>query len=360
MMDNDNGYGKLQQLLDDPTVSEIMINGPGKVFVERNGKKVITDISFASEQEVLKLVEKIYSVRGKRVDNELPYADVCMEDGTRINTIISPVSRFGISVTFRKFSKEIQNVEDLVRVGTINKKGLDFMKACIKGKVNMIFSGGTSVGKTTLLQMLSQYFSPHERVVTVEDSAELKLDQENVISLETKTPDRDGKGGVTLRDLISNSLRMSPDRLVVGEVRGAESIDMIQAMSVGHSGTIAVMHGNSPREVMSRLETMILMSGINLPSHEVKKLIASTIQVVVHMQRLWDGSRKVVSITEIRGMEGTQIVYNDLFIYRFSKKDEKGNDTYDLLPAIRYYPLFFDRMRRMNLISDKIFEIEEN
>ncbi len=258
-----------------------------------------------------------------------------MEDGTRINTIISPVSRFGVSVTFRKFSKEIQTTDDLLRVGTLNQKGLDFLSGCVKAKINMIFSGGTGVGKTTALQMLSHYFAPEERVITIEDSAELKLDQANVVSLETRSPDRDGRGGVSLRDLIRNALRMSPDRLVVGEIRGVESIDMIQAMAIGQSGTIGVVHGNSPREVVSRLETMILMSGINLPPQEVKKLIASTIQVIVHMQRMWDGSRKVISITEIRGIKGEQgIIFNDLFVYRFIKKDELGKDIFGLVPDL--------------------------
>jgi pilus assembly protein CpaF len=336
-----------------------MINGPHKVFVEKNGTKVLTDISFASEEEVLRLVEKIYTKRGKRLDRDVPYADVCMEDGTRINTIISPVSRFGVSVTFRKFSKEIQTADDLLKVGTLNKKGLDFLSACVKAKVNMIFSGGTGVGKTTALQMLSRYFDPQERVITIEDSAELKLDQTNVISLETRSPDRDGKGGVSLRDLIRNALRMSPDRLVVGEIRGVESIDMIQAMAVGQTGTIGIVHGNSPREVVSRLETMILMSGINLPSEEVKKLIASTVQVIVHMERMLDGSRKVTCITEIRGIKGEQgIIFNDLFLYRFIKKDGLGKDIFGLAPVMRNYPLFYDKMRKMNLVSDKIFEDE--
>ena len=306
----------------------------------------------------MKLVEKIYTARGKRVDSDFPYADVCMEDGTRINTIISPASRFGVSVTFRKFSKEIQTTDDLLRVGTLNQKGLDFLKGCVKGKINMIFSGGTGVGKTTALQMLSHYFAPEERVITIEDSAELKLDQANVVSLETKSPDRDGRGGVSLRDLIRNALRMAPDRLVVGEIRGAESIDMIQAMAIGQSGTIGIIHGNSPREVLARLETMILMSGINLPSQEVRKIIASTIQVIVHMQRMWDGSRKVTTITEIRGIEGEEIpkiIFNDIFEYRFIKKDEHGKDLYGLVPVFRNYPLFSDKLRKLNLLPDSVF-----
>lgn len=360
-MEKDNSQATLQKLLDDPAVSEIMINGPRKVFAEKNGKKVLTEVSFASDEEVLKWVREIYAARSKRVDGEMPYADVCMEDGTRINTIISPISRFGVCVTLRKFSKEIQSADDLVRVGTLNRKGLDFLRACVKAKVNMILSGGTGVGKTTALQMLAQYFAPDERVITIEDSAELKLNQANWISLETKSADRDGRGEVSLRDLIRNALRMTPDRLIVGEVRGSESIDMMQAMSIGLSGTIGIVHGNSPREVVSRLETMILMSGINLAPQEVRKIIGSTLQVIVQLQRMPDGSRKVVCITEIRGLDGgenPQILFNDLYLHGFIKKDIQGKDVFGLKPVFRNYPLFHDRLRKMNLVSDEMFRDE--
>ena len=354
-MENNLNLGPVQKLLDDPDVSEIMINGPQRVFVERNGKKVLSDIGFSGEEEIMKMVERIYSAKGKRVDKDVPFADVCLDDGTRINAIISPVSRFGMSVTFRKFSKEIKDIEDLIRVGTLNEKAAEFLIACTKGKVNMIFSGGTATGKTTLLQLLSRYFSREERVITIEDAAELQLAQENVISLETRTPDREGKGEVSLRDLIRNSLRMAPDRLVIGEVRGVEAIDMIQAMSTGHSGTIGIIHGNSPREVISRLETMILMSGISLPLWDVRKLIASTIHLVVHLQRMPDGTRKVTHLTEIRGMEKEELVFNDLFLFRAEKIDESGKIIGKLKPTIRYYPLFFQKLQKLNLIPDKIF-----
>ena len=357
-MDKENGFGKLDKLLKDPDISEIMINGPHKVFVEKKGTKVLTDFSFDSEEEVLNLMGKIYAARGKRVDNDVPYADVCLEDGTRINTILAPVSRFGVSVTIRKFSKGINNPDDLLRLGTLNKKALDFLIACVKGKVNILFSGGTGVGKTTALQVLSQYFAPQERVIVIEDAAELRLEQSNVISLETRTPDRDGKGGVSLRDLIRNALRMTPDRLVVGEVRGAESIDMIQAMATGHSGTIGIVHGNSPSEVVGRLETMILTAGMNLPLTEVRKLIGSTVQIIVHMERSQDGTRRVTYITEVRGIEHEQVTFNDLFIYRFEKKDEQGKDVWNLMPAMRNYPLFFKRLEKAGLVTNSIFSRE--
>jgi len=350
--------GPLQKLMDDPLISEIMVNGAGKVFIEKDGKKALTDVKFSSEDEVLKLVEKIYTSYGKRVASDVPYADVCLEDGTRVNAIIPPLTRFGLSVTFRKFSKEVSTLEDLIKLGTINEKAAELLVACIKGKVNIIFSGGTAVGKTTALQILSSYFSPHERVITIEDAAELKMAQENVISLETRTPDRDGKGGVSLRDLIRNALRMAPDRLVVGEVRGAEAIDMIQAMATGHTGTIGVVHGNSPKEVVARLETMVLMSGLNLPMAEVRKLIASTIHLIVHLERLQDGSRKITYITEIRGMDREDVIFNDLFVFHFDKMDEHGKVKGSLKPSIRYYPLFFQKLQKLNLISDKVFVSE--
>lgn len=356
-MGKNNDFGPIQALVDDPAISEIMINGAKKVFVEKNGKKILTGISFGSEEEVVKLVEKVYNAKGKRIDKDIPYADVCTEEGIRINTVISPISRFGVSVTFRKFAKDINTLEDLIRLGTINKKSAELLIACIKAKINIIFSGGTSVGKTTILQILSNYFAPEERVITMEDAAELKLTQDNVISLETMTPDREGRGEVSLRDLIRNALRMAPDRLIVGEVRGAEAIDMLQAMATGHPGTIGIVHGNSPRDVIARLETMVMMSGIQLPLWEVRKLIASTINLVVHLERDAEGNRKITYITEIRGIEREEIALNDLFSMSYGKGKD-GKDVLSLRPCIRYYPLFFEKLQKMNLVSDKIFENE--
>lgn len=350
--------GPIQKLIDDPTVSEIMINGSKKIFIEKNGKKCITDLRFASEEDVVKLIERIFSAAGKRVDRDLPYADVCLEDGTRVNAIIPPLARFGASITFRKFSKEINTLEDLIKIGTLSQKAADLLVACVKGKINIIFSGGTAVGKTTTLQILSNYFAHEERVITIEDAAELKLVQENVISLETRTPDREGKGGVSIRDLIRNSLRMAPDRLVIGEVRGEEAIDMLQAMATGHSGTIGIVHGNSPKDVISRLETMVLMSGVDLPLWEVRKLIASTVNLIVHQERFQDGSRKITYITEIRGIEREEIVLNDLFKFHFEKIDETGKVLGSLKPAIKYYPLFFQKFQKIGLITEDVLSSE--
>lgn len=347
--------GPLQKLMDDPDVSEIMVNNFDRVFVEKFGKKMPTDVKFSSAEEVIQMVKKIYGAVGKRLDEEVPFADTCLADGTRINVIIPPMSRFGMSVTFRKFSKNITCLEDLIKNGTISQKGADLLVACIKGKINIIFSGGTAVGKTTLLQMLSRYFAQGERVISIEDAAELKIDLEDWVSLETRVSDSQGKGGVTLRDLIHNSLHMAPDRLVIGEVRGAEAIDTIQAMATGHSGTLGVVHGNSPADVLSRIETMVLMSGIKLSLEDVRKLVVSNINLVVHLERLRDGTRKVTRITEVRGIERNEIVLNDLFVFRVEKVTEEGVVIGKLKPSIKFYPLFFQKFQKMNLLMDDIF-----
>ncbi|MCX5705601.1 MAG: ATPase, T2SS/T4P/T4SS family [Candidatus Omnitrophica bacterium] len=346
--------GPVQKLIDDPSISEIMVNGPKKIFVEKNGKKMLSDSVFSGEEELLRTIEKFFSAVGKRVGKDIPYGDVCLEDGTRVNIMMAPVSRFGTAVTFRKFSKQIGSLQDLIANGTLTQKAAEFLIASIKGKINIIFSGGTGTGKTTLLQMLSNYFAPQERVVTIEDAAELRFTQENYISMETRTPDEFGKGGVSLKDLISNALRMTPDRIIVGEVRGEEAINMFQAMATGHSGTIGVVHGNSPKDVVARLETMVLMSGMNIPMLESRKIIASTINLIVHLERVQDGSRKVTYITEVRGLDNNEILLNDLFSFSFEKM-ENDKVIGSLKPTIKYYPLFFQRFQKLNLLANDIF-----
>lgn len=346
-------FGPIRKLLDDSDVSEIMINGFDKIFVERSGKKVPAESVFKSKEELDILVDNIFSTYNKRIGGDFPYADLCLDDGTRINAIISPLSRFGTSVTFRKFSDKLRSLEDLVKLGMLNQKAADFLVACVKGKVNMILSGGTGVGKTTLLQMLSRYFAPDERVVTIEDAAELKINQENVVSLETRLPDRDGKGEVTLRDLTKNSLRMSPDRLIFGEIRGAEAADMLQAMSMGNTGAIGIIHGNSPKEAMTRLESMVLMLGLNLSSLEIRKMISNTINLIVHVERLRDGQRRVTYITEVRGMKNEEIFFNDLFTLQ--EVNVAGKESYQLKSAFQYYPVFFSRLEEEGLFSSNAF-----
>jgi pilus assembly protein CpaF len=348
-------FGPLKKLLDDPEISEIMINGHEKVFVEKKGQKSSSGVVFQSKDELDKLIENIFSAHNRRIDQSVPFADLCLEDGTRINAIIPPLSRFGSAVTFRKFSQEIKTLDDLVKLGMLNQKAADMLVACVKGRINMIFSGGTGVGKTTLLQILSQYFSPEERVVTIEDAAELQISQENVISLETRHPDINGKGEVTLRDLIRNALRMSPDRLIFGEIRGLEAIDMLQAMATGHAGSIGIIHGNSPKEAISRLESLVLMLGLNLSSAEIKKMIAGTINLIVHMERFRDGVRRITYITEIRDIKGEEMIFNDLFTFQQERREIGGPVVGQLKLALKYYPLFFPRFEKEGLVTGKNF-----
>ena len=341
--------GPLRPLLEDPAITEIMVNGPRRIFVERNGRKVRAEGAFASEAALQACVERLFAAHGKRIGADVPYADVCLDDGTRVNAIIAPVARGGMAVTLRKFSQSVRTLDDVIRVGTLDAHTARLLVACIKGKVNILFSGGTSTGKTTLLQILSSEFDPSERVITIEDAAELRLTQENAISLETRAPDENGRGEVTLRHLIRNALRMAPDRLVIGEVRGAEAIDMIQAMATGHTGTLGVIHGSSPAEVLMRLETMILMSGIALPLHEVRRSIAHTIQLIVHMERSAAG-RLVTAITEVRGMEhdSGELILNDLFAR------QPGATT--LEPVLHNYPRFYQPLKDRGLLDTDVFQ----
>jgi pilus assembly protein CpaF len=352
-MSKDIDFGPIKKLLEDPDISEIMINGFDKIFVEKCGKKIPAESVFKSKEGLGILIDSIFSVYNKRIGEDYPYADLCLEDGTRINAIISPLSRFGAALTFRKFSNKIKSLDDLVNLGMLNRKAADFLIACVKGKVNMILSGGTGVGKTTLLQMLSQYFAPDERVVTIEDAAELKINQDNVVSLETRLPDREGKGEVTLRDLTKNALRMSPDRLIFGEIRGAEAVDMLQAMSMGNNGAIGIIHGNLPKEAMTRLESMVLMLGLNLSSLEVRKMVSNTINLIVHLERFRDGQRRVTYITEVRGMNNEEIFFNDLFTLQ--EVNVGGQTVKQLKSAFQYYPLFFSRLEEEGLVSGKSF-----
>ncbi len=354
-MDKTIDFGPIKKLLDDPEISEIMINGHEKVFIERKGKKSGSGVVFQNKEELDSLIKNIFAAHNRRIDQDFPFADLCLEDGTRINAIIPPLSRFGSALTLRKFSQTIKTLEDLVKLGMLNQKAADMLVACVKGRVNMIFSGGTGVGKTTLLQILSQYFSPEERVVTIEDAAELQIAQENVISLETRHPDVNGKGEVTLRDLIRNALRMSPDRLVFGEIRGLEAIDMLQAMATGHAGSIGIIHGNSPKEAISRLESLVLMLGLNLSSGEIRKIIAGTINLIVHMERFRDGIRRITYITEIRDIRGEEMVFNDLFTFQQERAQVGGPVVGQLKVALKYYPLFFPRLEKEGLVTGKNF-----
>jgi pilus assembly protein CpaF len=300
--------GPLEDLLADDTVSEIMVNAPDRVYVERNGKLQLSDCMFTDEKSVLSVIERIVSPLGRRIDESQPYVDARLADGSRVNAIIAPLALSGPTITIRKFSKKAMTVADFVRFGTWTHNAAEFMKMAVLLRKNIIVAGGTGSGKTTLLNLLSGFIPKTERIVTVEDAAELKLQQPHVVRLEARPANIEGKGAVTIRDLVKNCLRMRPDRIIVGECRSGEALDMLQAMNTGHDGSLTTVHANSPRDVISRLETMVLMSGMELPSKAIREQIASAVDIVIHESRLSDGSRKVVSIAEITGLEGNQIV----------------------------------------------------
>ena len=294
--------GPLEDLLADETVTEIMVNGPHQVYVERGGRLQLTDLQFSDDASVLAIIERIVAPLGRRIDESQPYVDARLKDGSRVNAIIPPLSLVGPSITIRKFAKKKLTVEDFIRFGTWNADAAKFMDVCVKLRKNIVVAGGTGSGKTTLLNLLSSFIPATERIVTVEDAAELKLAQPHVVRLEARPANVEGKGAVTIRDLVKNCLRMRPDRIIVGECRSGEALDMLQAMNTGHDGSLTTVHANSPRDVVSRLETMVLMSGMELPSRAIREQIASAIDIIIHESRLADGSRKETAITEVTGM----------------------------------------------------------
>jgi pilus assembly protein CpaF len=317
------GLGPIESLLNDSEITEIMVNGPYRVYVERKGKLDLSDVVFKDNAHVMNIINRIVSSVGRRIDESSPMVDARLSDGSRFNAVIPPVSLVGPSMTIRKFSKTPFTATDLIKFGSISPKMVSFLEACVKGKMNIIVSGGTGSGKTTLLNVLSGYIPNNERIVTIEDAAELQLMQDHVVTMESRPPNLEGSGQITIRDLVRNSLRMRPDRIIVGEVRSGETLDMLQAMNTGHDGSLTTAHANSPRELMSRMETMVLMSGMELPVRAIREQIHSALDIVVHQSRLKDGSRKVVNITEVVGMEGDTITLQDIFTYRI-----EGIDTY--------------------------------
>ena len=309
------GLGPLEDLLADDSVSEIMVNGPDRVYVERHGKLQLSDCQFIDDASVLAIIERIIAPLGRRCDESQPYVDARLADGSRVNAIIAPLALSGPTLTIRKFSKTALTSDDFIRLGTWTHNAAEFMKLCVLLRKNIIVAGGTGSGKTTLLNLLSGFIPHSERIITVEDAAELRLQQPHVVRLEARPPNIEGKGAVPIRDLVKNCLRMRPDRIIVGECRGGEALDMLQAMNTGHDGSLTTVHANSPRDVISRLETMVLMSGMELPSRAIREQIASAVDLIIHESRLADGSRKVVAITEVTGLEGNQIVMQDLFTF---------------------------------------------
>ena len=310
------GLGPLEALLANPEISEIMVNGPDRVYVETHGKIHLTNVTFRDDAHVMNVINRIVASVGRRIDESSPMVDARLADGSRVNAIIPPCALSGPTITIRKFSATPLTVADLIRFGSVSPQMVTFLEACVKARLNIVVSGGTGSGKTTLLSVLSDYIPADERIVTIEDAAELQLRQEHVITLESKPPNVEGTGAVTIRDLVRNALRMRPDRIVVGEVRSGETLDMLQAMNTGHDGSLTTAHANSPRDLMSRLETMVLMSGFDMPIKAIREQIASALDVVVQQSRLRDGSRKIVSISEVVGMEGDTITLQDIFVYR--------------------------------------------
>ena len=321
------GLGPIEILLKDPSVTEIMVNGPKKIFVERMGKLQLTDVQFHDDAHVMNIIERILSPIGRHIDESVPLVDARLEDGSRVNIIIPPLSLVGPCITIRKFAAKALSVENLIAFGTLDRKMADFIKACIQARINILVSGGTGSGKTTTLNVLSSFIPETERIVTIEDAAELKLQQEHVVTLESRPANIEGTGEITIRDLVKNALRMRPDRIIVGEVRGGEALDMLQAMNTGHDGSLTTAHANSPRDALSRLETMVLMAGFEMPVKAIREQISSAIELVLQQSRLKDGSRKITYITEVQHMEGDIITTQDLFRFEQTGMDENGKLT---------------------------------
>ncbi len=336
------GYGPIQPLLDDPDVTEVMVNGPYAVYVERQGKIIKTPVRFKDDAHVMRVIERIVTPIGRRVDESSPMADARLPDGSRVNIIIPPLALNGPCITIRKFFRRRLSMEDLIRFGSVTREFAIFAEAVVKARVNIIVSGGTGSGKTTLLNILSGFIPNDERIITIEDAAELQLQQEHVVRLEARPPNIEGKGAVRIRDLVINALRMRPDRIVVGEVRGGEALDMLQAMNTGHDGSLTTLHANSPRDALSRLETMVLMAGMDLPLRAIRQQIASAVDLIIHVSRMRDGSRKVVAVTEVLGMEGDTILLQDIF--KFELEGFKDGKVLGQLQPTGIRPRLMERL----------------
>lgn len=347
------GFGPIDPLLKDDSVSEVMVNSANQVYVERKGKLILTDVRFRDDAHVMQVIEKIVAPLGRRIDESSPMVDARLPDGSRVNAIIPPLALRGPCITIRKFAKDPLQIGDLVGFGTLTQEMADFLRACVEGKLNIVVSGGTGSGKTTTLNILSSFIPDDERIVTIEDAAELQLRQEHVVKLETRPANIEGKGAISMRELVKNSLRMRPDRIVVGEVRSGEALDMLQAMNTGHDGSLTTGHANSPRDMISRLETMVLMAGLDLPVRAIREQIASAVDLVLQQSRLQDGSRRITHLTEVQGMEGDVITLQDIFIFEQKGKDENNKIIGKSKPTgIR--PKFMDKLAAngINLAND--------
>lgn len=327
------GLGPIEALRKDDSITEIMVNGPHQVFVERMGKLELTDVKFHDTAHLMNIIERILTPLGRRVDESSPLVDARLEDGSRVNIIIPPLSLIGPCLTIRKFSKTPLTVDNLISFGTMDEKMATFLRACIKARVNILVSGGTGSGKTTTLNVISSFIPEGERIVTIEDAAELRLQQQHVVTLEARPANLEGRGAITIRDLVRNALRMRPDRIIVGEVRTGEALDMLQAMNTGHDGSLTTAHANSPRDALSRLETMVMMSGLDLPERAIREQISSAIDLILHQSRMRDGSRKITYITEVQHMEGSTITTQDLFRFEQTGFDNNGKVIGHFMPT---------------------------
>ena len=343
VLDELTGYGPIQTFLSDPSISEVMVNGPKHVYIERNGELIETEASFKDDRHVLRIIDRMVQPLGRRVDSDNPMVDARLPDGARVNAIIPPASVDGPHITVRKFLQNRMTIGELIEAGTITQHMAEFLQACVVARLNILISGPTSSGKTTFLNILSGYIPGNQRIVTIEDAVELQLKQRHVIRLESQPPNVDGRGEVTTRDLVRNALRMRPDRIIVGEVRSGETLDMLQAMNTGHYGSLTTVHANSPRDALTRLETMAMMSGLDIPLLPIRRQIASAINLVVHLSRLTDGSRKITYITEVAGMEMDVITMSDIFKYEQTGVGPDGK-ILGVLKATGLRPMFTPRL----------------
>ena len=350
------GFGPLQPMLEDDSVTEVMVNGAKNIYVERKGKLSRVPLAFESDEHVMRIIDRIVAPLGRRIDESSPMVDARLPDGSRVNAVIPPISLVGPTITIRLFSKTPFTVEQLIELGTITPEAIQFLKACVEAKLNIVVSGGTGSGKTTMLNVLSGFIPPDERIVTIENAAELQLRQEHVVTLESRPPNIEGRGEVTIQNLVVNSLRMRPDRIVVGEIRDGAALDMLQAMNTGHDGSMTTAHSNSPRDTIARIETMTMMAGYDLPVRAIREQIASAIDLLVHEERLRDGTRKLVSITEVAGMEGDVVTLTDLFAF-----EQTGYDQGKVIGRLRptgLRPKFMDKIEAAGIhLPPQIFGI---
>lgn len=353
------GYGPIDRFLKDEDVSEVMCNGPDLVFVERAGKLEKTNVTFVDETHLRRIIDKIVSEVGRRIDEATPLCDARLPDGSRVNAVIHPLAVGGPFLTIRKFKKEKLQIDDLIRFGTLNAHSARFLQACIVGRLNTIVSGGTGTGKTTTLNVMSSFIPTDERIITVEDAKELQLHQEHVLSLEARPPNIEGRGEVTIRDLVKNTLRMRPDRIVVGECRSGEALDMLQAMNTGHDGSLTTVHANTPRDTLARLETLVLMSGYDLPVRAIREQMASAIDLIVQLSRLRDGTRRITHVTEVQGMEGDVITLQDIFLFDFGMGVDEHGRFKGHLKATGVRPKFAEKLADLGIrLGQEVFQPE--